>query len=98
MFLTLDKAAKVLQMNPESLRRKVKCGEVPGAKVGRAWLFYEPDLVAHLRSLYCSPRALQGKEDIPCSAKLTAVQTGSSNSRLPTGREYAELLGLPTKS
>lgn len=97
MFLTLDQAATRLQMNPESLRRKVKCGEVPGAKVGRAWLFYEPDLVAHLRSLYSASRALQGEEEIPCSASSKIVRTGSYGSRLRVAGEYAELLGLPTE-
>ena len=98
MFLTLDQAAQALQMNPESLRRKVKCGEVPGAKFGRAWLFYEPDLVAHLRSLYSASRALQGEEEIPCSANSKTVRTGSYVSRHRMAGEYAELLGLQTES
>ncbi|MHB8390168.1 MAG: hypothetical protein ACYDBH_11370 [Acidobacteriaceae bacterium] len=85
-------------MNPESLRRQAKTGQIPGAKVGRAWLFYEPDLVAHLRSLYSASRALQGKEEIPCSASLKAVPTGTYASRRRMDAAYAELLGLQTES
>ncbi len=39
MLLTLEQAAEFLQMNAETLRRKFKCGEIPGAKVGRSWLY-----------------------------------------------------------
>jgi hypothetical protein len=85
-------------MNAESLRRKTQAGEIPGAKVGRSWLFYLPDLVSHLRSLYPAFRALQGEEKIPCSANSKAAQTGSFVSRRPTDAVYAELLGLPTES
>jgi hypothetical protein len=97
-LLTLEQAARFLRMNPESLRRKAKAGEVPGAKIGRSWLFYEPDLVANLRSLYPASRALQGKEENPCSANSRAVRIGTFASRRQMDAAYAELLGLPIES
>jgi hypothetical protein len=95
MLLNLTQAANFLQMNPESLRRKAKTGQIPGAKIGRSWLFYESDLVAHLRSLYSVPRALQGKEKIPCSVNSKVVLVGTCGSRHQMDSAYAELLGLP---
>jgi len=58
--LTLDEAAQFLKIHPEELRRRAKAGIIPGAKVGKCWVFVEDDLVAYLRSLYATPRqALQ---------------------------------------
>ena len=48
----LNEAAAFLRCHPEELRRRAKAGIIPGAKVGRAWVFLEDDLAAYLRSLY----------------------------------------------
>jgi excisionase family DNA binding protein len=53
--LTLKEAADFLNMSPEALRRMAKAGEIPGAKIGKSWVFYLPDLVAYIRSRYASP-------------------------------------------
>ena len=58
--LDLQEAAKLPRINPEELRQRAKAGAIPGAKVGRRWVFVEDDLVDHVRSLYAPPRqALQ---------------------------------------
>ncbi|MBX3589878.1 MAG: helix-turn-helix domain-containing protein [Burkholderiaceae bacterium] len=97
--LVLQEAAAFLKIHPEELRRRAKLGQIPGAKVGRAWVFLEDDLVEHLRSLYARPRqALQVTLDkeVACHFASEAVSTGSTSS-LPPGSEYAALLGLPTR-
>jgi excisionase family DNA binding protein len=97
--LGLQEAAAFLRCHPEELRRRAKAGLIPGAKVGRAWVFLEDDLAAYLRSLYAQPRqALQVtlRKELECHFANAAVAGGSMSS-LPTGNEYAELLGLPTK-
>ena len=97
--LDLQEAAKFLHVHPEELRQRARVGKIPGAKVGRCWIFVEDDLVAHVRSLYASPRqALQVtlKKEIECHFANAAVSGGSTSS-LQTGSEYAALLGLPTK-
>ena len=53
----LEEAAAFLKMSPEALRRKAKAREIPGAKVGKCWCFYKPDLVAYLRSRYWIDKA-----------------------------------------
>ena len=68
--LSLTEAAKFLRVHPETLRQLARQGKIPGAKVGRAWVFLEEDLAEYLRSLYASPRqALRvtlGKEVSEC--------------------------------
>jgi len=97
--LGLKEAAAFLRCHPEELRRRAKAGIVPGAKVGRCWVFLEDDLAGYLRSLYPQRRqALQvtPRKEMQCHFANAAVAGGSTSS-LPTGGEYAALLGLPTK-
>jgi hypothetical protein len=97
---TLIEAAEFLKMCAEELRRRVRAGIIPGAKVGRAWVFIEDDLAQYLRSLYALPRqALRvtpGKEVTKCHY-ANVVRSGGSTSSLPMENEYAELLGLRIK-
>jgi hypothetical protein len=97
--LDLQEAAHLLRLNPEELRQRAKAGAIPGAKVGRRWIFIEDDLVDHIRSLYASPRqALQVtlKKEMECHFANAAVSGGSTSS-LQMGSEYAALLGLPVR-
>ncbi len=98
--LGLNEAAAFLKVHPEELRRRAKSGTVPGAKVGRAWVFLMDDLVGYLRSLYSQPRqALRvtlDKEVSECHF-ANVVQSGGSTLSLPMENEYAALLGLATK-
>jgi len=97
--LGLKDAAAFLHCHPEELRRRAKLGTIPGAKVGRAWVFLEDDLASYLRSLYPQPRqALQVtlRKEMECHF-ANAAGPGGSTLLPPTGSEYAELLGLATK-
>jgi hypothetical protein len=95
--LGLADAAAFLRVHPEELRRRAKAGYIPGAKVGRAWVFVDDDLASYLRSLYVRSRqALQvtsPKEDLCHFAGAAA--SGGSISSVPMDCEYANLLGLP---
>lgn len=97
--LNLIEAAAFLRCHPEELRRRAKLGHIPGAKVGRSWVFLEEDLVAYLRSLYSPSRqALQvtRRKEIECHF-ANAAESGGSTFAHPMASEYAELLKLPTK-
>ena len=98
--LTLLEAAAFLKVHPEELRRRAKAGLIPGAKVGRAWVFLQDDLAAYLRSLYSRPRqALRvtlGKEVEDCHFANVDQSGGSTCSPLPEN-EYAALLELTVK-
>jgi hypothetical protein len=97
--MTLLEAADFLKCHPEELRKRAKMGRIPGAKVGRAWVFLDVDLADYLRSLYSQPRqALRVtlRKEVECHFADAAV-CGGSTSLLPTESEYAGLLGLPIK-
>jgi excisionase family DNA binding protein len=50
--LDLDGAAGWLKCDPETVRAMAASGELPAAKVGRAWVFVDVDLVEWLRKQY----------------------------------------------
>lgn len=95
--LNLREAAKSLHLHPKELRQRAKAGRIPGAKVGRAWVFLEDDLAAHVRSLYGSPRqALQVTTRMNVARRYTTASgTGGSTLPVSVDSEYADLLGLP---
>jgi excisionase family DNA binding protein len=96
MTMSLKEAARFLKFSQEALRRKAKAGVVPGAKLGKSWVFYKPDLVDYLRSRYPHPRqaSQSGKETAVCHS-IDGIPSGGSDSRPPAESEYAALLGLP---
>ena len=96
--LTLKDAAKFLHIHPVTLQEKARAGEVPGAKVGKCWVFLDVDLVQYLRSKY-RQRALQGEHTEGSICHSTNAETrliGGSNSPM-IDAEYGKVLGLPAK-
>jgi hypothetical protein len=97
--LDLEQAAHFLKLHPEELRRRAKAGLVPAAKVGKCWVFLEPDLADYVRSLYAVPRqalrVTSGKEQI-CHSK-SAVTRGSSTLLRHPASVLDALLELPIK-
>ena len=45
MTLGVGDAAALLRLSPDALMRKARAGKVPGAKLGRQWVFVRDDLV-----------------------------------------------------
>lgn len=41
----LEEAGKLLRCSPDTVRKMAKAGEIPGTKVGRAWVFYTEQLL-----------------------------------------------------
>ena len=48
--LDLQAAAAFLHVHPVTLQEKARTGEIPGAKIGRCWVFVDVDLIEHIRS------------------------------------------------
>ena len=92
----LLEAADFLHLHPEELRQRAKAGRIPGAKVGRSWVFLEEDLATHLRSLYVPPRqALQVTSNKEVTCHLAGVKGSGGSTSSVMDSEYAALLGLP---
>jgi excisionase family DNA binding protein len=97
MTLTLQQAAALLKIHPTTLQAKARAGEIPGARVGRRWVFVEGDLIDYVRAQY-GRRALQGDnmEKVQCRSTDERIHlTGGSNCPTTVAR-YNEALGLPT--
>lgn len=90
----LIEAAAFLKLNPQILRRKVKAGLIPAAKIGKSWVFIEQDIANFVRSMYmASWQALQvhHKEDSLCHLK-NVVKRGGLISPPQAARELDALL------
>jgi len=97
--LNLKEAAGLLRIHPVTLQEKAKTGEIPGAKIGKRWVFIQIDLIDYIRSQYAR-RALQGDHmevSICHSSNARTHPIGGSKSRPVVDRLYSEALGLPTK-
>ena len=97
---TLDvaAAARLLKIHPITLKRMAKTGDIPGAKIGRRWVFVEVDLLAHLRAQYVRRvQRSESMEHVIChSTSAKTHHIGGSKS--PTADEqYNEVLGLLRK-
>ena len=57
--LDLEQAAILLKMHPVTLRQKARAGVIPGAKLGRCWVFVEIDLIEYVR-VTISPAGVAG--------------------------------------
>jgi excisionase family DNA binding protein len=91
--LTLREAAKLCKMNHECFRRKVVAGEIPGAKIGKAWCFIKTDLLAYIRSQYVTKKVEPVTNGRPTRRSASDWDTYRSRHRID--REYRKAVGLP---
>jgi excisionase family DNA binding protein len=85
--LDLDEAADWLKCDPETVRTMAASGELPAAKVGRAWVFVDVDLVDWLRSKYNACR----------STKTRTPKTGTPPLRSQASPDLDAALALPAR-
>ena len=94
--LDLQEAADLLRIHPVTLQGKAKAGEIPGAKIGKCWVFVDVDLIDHIRAHY-PRRTLQGEQEISLCHSLNAKTRPSGGSRSPSTDElYKKALERPT--
>ncbi len=60
--LSLEETARFLKIHTETVSRLAKTGELPGAKLGRAWVFLEEDLVDYLREQIQAQQTMRVRE------------------------------------
>jgi excisionase family DNA binding protein len=96
--MTIEEAAHFLRMHPVTLRLKAASGEIPGAKLGKRWVFLRIDLEGYVRSKYAS-RALQGdsSEHSICHSINAKIPPSGGSSLATMDAEYRKALGLPTR-
>jgi hypothetical protein len=96
--LDLNAAAALLCIHPVTLRDKARRGEIPGAKIGKSWVFVELDLIEHIRAQY-PLRVMQGdrQEKVLCHSTNAKTRPSGGSRSATTDRLYKEALGLKTE-
>jgi len=95
--LDLHAAAALLRIHPVTLRTKARRGEIPGARIGKNWVFVEVDLIDYIRSQY-PLRVMQGdqQEKSLCHSTNAKTHPSGGSRSTTTDRLYKEALGLLT--
>ena len=60
--LNLEETARFLKVHTETISRLAKTGQLPGAKIGRAWVFLEEDLIEYLRDQIQAQQTMRAEE------------------------------------
>ena len=79
----LDEAGKLLRCHPDTVRKMAKAGEIPGTKVGRAWVFYTERLLEWLDSRCKAGNISRNTSDLSGGASIggeTGCATGCAAS------------------
>lgn len=96
----LESAAHFLKMHPDTLQRKAAAGEIPGAKVGKNWVFVNIHLADFIREQYCARQPERegacGKED-EWHFKEQKVDGSMLTLQPRVDAEYESLLAPKTK-
>lgn len=58
-FITVDEAAELLGLNPETVRYLARNKRIPAGKLGRVWRFSRSDLESFLRDQYGEVKAIR---------------------------------------
>jgi hypothetical protein len=97
----LIECAEFLKVDRNTAMKLAGTGELPGAKIGRAWVFLEDDVVAFLRkkTQEQSLLRLQGAHEPEADAQVArafAKQIGTQDRRRP-GRRARMPPALPSE-
>ncbi|MHB1666777.1 helix-turn-helix domain-containing protein [Thiomonas sp.] len=101
LTLSLDEASSFLKLHPQEVSKRARLGILPGAKVGRRWVFIETDLADYLRSLY--PTRTQAVSASLRYRRLeswhstNAKKSGGSTSPLQAANALERLLAAETE-
>lgn len=78
--LTLAEAADLLKLSGDALLRKARAGTVPGARIGRRWVFIRDDLLALIREQH-KARVLTALGDGNRSQAIVELARGTTLPR-----------------
>ena len=99
-YLTAREAASMLHLHVKRVQALARTGKLPGARVGRKWLFPREQLVAGLR------RGTRGREDaeVEISARnqlrgrVTAIALGGVMAEIRVQIGTGELVSVITRA
>ena len=77
--LNLEETARFLKVHIETVSRLAKTGQLPGAKIGRSWVFLEEDLIEYLREQVQLQQTMR--------VEKSEVRDLTENSKSPTDKQ-----------
>lgn len=77
--LNLEETARFLKVHIETVGRLAKTGQLPGAKIGRSWVFLEEDLIEYLREQIQAQQTMR--------VEKSEVREPTDNSKSPTEKQ-----------
>ena len=86
-----------LNIHVVTLYRLVKQKKVPGAKIGKCWVFIDLDLLAYIRSKYQVQADVSDESERSNKCHYTNVKAqklGGLSSPMRVESEYKKVLGL----
>ncbi|MDR9847131.1 helix-turn-helix domain-containing protein [Herbaspirillum huttiense] len=98
MTLDIDEAAEFLKINRQTALQLSQSGILPGAKIGRAWVFLEEDLKDYLRSEVKKQQRLRQIEadvDGQLASSVSFAKTHTPNVISPTRKPGRKARTLP---
>ena len=96
--LDIDEAAEFLKINRQTALQLSQSGILPGAKIGRAWVFLEEDLKDYLRSEVKKQQRLRQIEadvDGQLASSVSFAKTHTSNVITPIRKPGRKARTLP---
>lgn len=103
----IDECAEFLKVDRNTALRLAGAGKLPGAKIGRAWVFLEDDVADYLRAqVRIQARQRQVEAEVELNLETASARTpsmlppprrGRQKRELPSLDKYAHLLP-PTAS
>jgi excisionase family DNA binding protein len=91
--LDLNEAANFLRISPATAQEMAAAGELPGAKIGRAWVFLLDDLIDWLREQVKIQQEARKEQNI-CPSELPPLPRMDRRSRR---RKPPKLPELPSE-
>ncbi|MGV3582856.1 MAG: helix-turn-helix domain-containing protein [Methylophilus sp.] len=95
----IQEASELLRVHPVTLTKMASSGEIPGAKIGKEWVFIDVDLIDHIRAKY-KARALQGEHERnqqKCHSTNAKIPEFGGSKSPSLEKQYREALGLAQK-
>ena len=84
--LTVDEACALLKIHRDTLYQRAKAGLIPGAKIGKSWVFIEEDLINFIRGKYKCQPASNPVQTAGLSTLLRPMVTGLDELLAPRSK------------
>ena len=97
-ILNLADVAALLQVHPNTVRKLVRTGVIPAAKINKAWMFVGDDVVQAIRNRYAT-EAQSTRSGMESSTRPSTNEVKHGGSVLPRQAEKSldDLLARKTK-